>query len=96
MIHLFKIIIALGIAMIWYYLTGNQEISITFFVLMLIVFFIKPIAYQSITEREEFLEKSRKSRERQINLELMRREEKKRAQEERNKKKSKEEEEETE
>ncbi|AWI33807.1 hypothetical protein [Helicobacter apodemus] len=92
MIHLFKIIIAFAIAVIWYYLTQNQEISIAFFILMLIVFFIKPIAYQSSTEREEFIEKFRKSKERQINLELMRKEEKKRAQEERDKKKSKEEE----
>ena len=46
---------------------------------MLIVFFIKPIAYQSPTEREEFIEKFRKSKERQINLELMRKEEKEEA-----------------
>ncbi|WP_104722597.1 hypothetical protein [Helicobacter mesocricetorum] len=91
MVHLLKVIVAFAIAVMWYYLTGNQEIAIAFLVLMLIISFVRPIAYQSTTERQEFIEKFRKSKERQINLELMRKEEKRRAQEEKGKKKSKEE-----
>ena len=77
MIIALKVIISLGIAMIWYKLTSNQEVSIFFFVLMLVVFFIRPIAYQSPTERQEYLEKFKRSRERQMNLELMSKDENK-------------------
>ncbi|WP_257004286.1 hypothetical protein [Helicobacter pullorum] len=54
------------------------------------IFFIRPISYQSPTERQEYLDKFRKSKERQMNIEQLRREEKKKAQEERDKKRSKE------
>lgn len=76
--------------MVWYKLTENQEISIAFFVLMLVISFMRPITYQSPTEREEYLEKFRRSKERQMNLEQMRREEKKKSLEEKKKKMDKE------
>lgn len=82
---LFKIILSLGIAMAWYQLTGNQETAFFFFILMLAIFFIRPIAYQNQTQREEFLEKYKRSKERQKNLEKMRQEEKRKAYEERKK-----------
>ena len=82
-----KVIASLLVAMAWYHLTANQETSIFFFVLMLVICFIRPIAYQSVTEREEYLEKFRRSKERQMNLEKMRREEKKKAMEEKKDKK---------
>ncbi|EEO25854.1 hypothetical protein [Helicobacter winghamensis] len=85
MVSVLKVIISLGIAMAWYQLTANQETAIFFFVLMLGIFFIRPIAYQSQTEREEFIEKYRRSKERQRNLEKMRQEEKKKALEEKKK-----------
>lgn len=80
-----KVIVSLVIAMIWYKLSSNQETSIFFFVLMLVIFFIRPIAYQSPTERQEYLEKFKRSKERQMSLERMRREEKKRSAEEKKK-----------
>ncbi|WP_297813670.1 hypothetical protein [uncultured Helicobacter sp.] len=85
MIIALKVIVSLIIAMIWYKLSSNQEISIFFFVLMLIIFFIRPIAYQSPKEREEYLEKFKRSKERQMNLERMRRDEKKKSAEEKKK-----------
>lgn len=39
MIIALKVIISLGIAMIWYKLTSNQDVAIFFFVLMLVIFF---------------------------------------------------------
>ena len=69
--------------MFWYKLSGDGEISIALFVLMLIIFFIKPIAHQSPTQTEEFLQKYRRSKERQANLEQMRKNEKKRVEDER-------------
>ncbi|WP_279144419.1 hypothetical protein [Helicobacter pullorum] len=90
MVVLFKVITSLIIAMVWYKLTSNQETAIFFFILMLVIFFISPISYQSPTERQEYLDKFRKSKERQMNIEQLRREEKKKAQEERDKKRSKE------
>ena len=90
MVVLFKVITSLIIAMVWYKLTSNQETAIFFFILMLVIFFIRPISYQSQTERQEYLDKFRKSKERQMNIEQLRREEKKKAQEERDKKRSKE------
>lgn len=89
MVVLFKVITSLIIAMVWYKLTSNQETAIFFFILMLVIFFIRPISYQSPTERQEYLDKFRKSKERQMNIEQLRREEKKKAQEERDKKRSK-------
>ncbi len=77
MVIVLKVVVSLVIAMIWYKLTSNQETAIFFFVLMLVIFFIRPIAYQSPTERQEYLEKFKRSKERQMNLERMRREEKK-------------------
>ncbi|MDA3966418.1 MULTISPECIES: hypothetical protein [Helicobacter] len=85
MVIALKVIISLAVAMAWYKLTENQEISIAFFVLMLAISFMRPITYQSPTEREEYLEKFRRSKERQLNLENMRREEKKKALEEKKK-----------
>ena len=90
MVVIFKVITSLIIAMVWYKLTSNQETAIFFFILMLVIFFIRPISYQSQTERQEYLDKFRKSKERQMNIEQVRREEKKKAQEERDKKRSKE------
>ncbi|TLD85048.1 hypothetical protein LS70_000345 [Helicobacter sp. MIT 11-5569] len=85
MVSALKVVISLAIAMAWYQLTSNQETAIFFFVLMLVIFFVRPIAYQSQTEREEFIEKYRRSKERQRNLEKMRQEEKKKALEEKKK-----------
>lgn len=85
MVIALKVIVSLAIAMAWYRLTSDQEQSIFFFVLMLIIFFIRPIAYQSPTEREEYLEKFKRSKERQMNLERMRRDEKKKSAEEKKK-----------
>ncbi len=90
MVVIFKVITSLIIAMVWYKLTSNQETAIFFFILMLVIFIIRPISYQSPTERQEYLDKFRKSKERQMNIEQLRREEKKKAQEERDKKRSKE------
>ena len=85
MVALLKVIVSLAIAMAWYQLTSNQETSIFFFVLMLGILFVRPIAYQNQTERAEFIEKYRRSKERQRNLERMRLEEKKKAREEKQK-----------
>lgn len=85
MVSVLKVLVSLGIAMAWYQLTSNQETAIFFFVLMLGVFFVRPIAYQSQTEREEFIEKYRHAKERQRNLEKRRQEEKKKAYEEKKK-----------
>ncbi|MCI5968706.1 hypothetical protein [Helicobacter sp.] len=85
MVFALKVIISLGIAMVWYQLTANQETAIFFFILMLGIFFIRPISYQNQTERQEFIEKYRRSKERQRNLEKMRQEEKKKAFEEKKK-----------
>ena len=85
MIAILKVVISLAIAMAWYQLTSNQETSIFFFVLMLGILFIRPITYQNQTERAEFIEKYRRSKERQRNLERMRLEEKKKAREEKQK-----------
>lgn len=82
MIVALKIIVSLGVAIAWYQLTANQETAIFFFILLLGIFFIRPIAYQSQTEREEFIEKYKRSKERQHNLEKKRLEEKKKALEE--------------
>lgn len=71
--------------MAWYQLTSNQETSIFFFILMLGILFVRPITYQNQTERAEFIEKYRRSKERQRNLERMRLEEKKKAREEKQK-----------
>ena len=90
MVVIFKVITSLIIAMVWYKLTSNQETAIFFFILMFVILFIRPISYQSPTERQEYLDKFRKSKERQMNIEQLRREEKKKAQEERDKKRSKE------
>ena len=90
MVVIFKVITSLIIAMVWYKLTSNQETAIFFFILMLVIFFMRPISYQSPTESQEYLDKFRKSKERQMNIEQLRREEKKKAQEERDKKRSKE------
>lgn len=78
MVFVLKIVISLLVAMVWYHLSGNAETAIFFFIFMLVVFFIRPISYQSPTEREEYLEKFRRSKERQLNLENMRIQEKKR------------------
>lgn len=80
-----KVILSLVVAMSWYQLTSNQETAIFFFVLMLVIFFIRPITYQSPTERQEYLEKFKRSKERQMNLERMRKEEKKKSLEEKKK-----------
>lgn len=85
MVIALKVILSLVIAMVWYQLTSNQETAIFFFVLMLVIFFIRPIAYQSPTERQEYLEKFKRSKERQMNLERMRKEEKKKTLEEKKK-----------
>ncbi len=85
MIIALKVVVSLVVAMIWYQLTSNQETAIFFFVLMLVIFFIRPIAYQSPTERQEYLEKFKRSKERQMNLERMRRDEKKKSMEEKKK-----------
>ena len=85
MVALLKVIVSLAIAMAWYQLTSNQETSILFFVLMLGILFVRPITYQNQTERAEFIEKYRRSKERQRNLERMRLEEKKKAREEKQK-----------
>ncbi|MBD5164860.1 hypothetical protein [Helicobacter sp.] len=85
MVIVLKVVVSLVIAMIWYKLTSNQETAIFFFVLMLVIFFIRPIAYQSPTERQEYLEKFKRSKERQMNLERMRRDEKKKSVEEKKK-----------
>ncbi len=90
MVVALKVIASLIIAMVWYQLTSNQETAIFFFILMLIIFFIRPIAYQSPTERQDYLDKFHKAKERQANIEQLRREEKKKVQEERNRKKPKE------
>lgn len=89
MVVLLKVIISLGLAMGWFYLTENQEVSIAFFVLMLIIFFIRPISYQSPTEREEYIDKIRKAKERQMMLEQERRREARKAVEEKLKRKKK-------
>ena len=85
MVALLKVIVSLAIAMAWYQLTSNQETSIFFFVLMLGILFVRPITYQNQTERAEFIEKYRRSKERQRNLERMHLEEKKKAREEKQK-----------
>lgn len=85
MVALLKVIVSLAIAMAWYQLTSNQETSIFFFILMLGILFVRPITYQNQTERAEFIEKYRRSKERQRNLERMRLEEKKKAREEKQK-----------
>lgn len=85
MVMALKILISLGVAMAWYHLTQNQETSIFFFVLMLVIFFIRPIAYQSPTDRQEFIEKYKRAKERQLNLENMRLQEKKKNLEEKKK-----------
>ena len=85
MVALLKVIVSLAIAMAWYQLTSHQETSIFFFVLMLGILFVRPITYQNQTERAEFIEKYRRSKERQRNLERMRLEEKKKAREEKQK-----------
>ncbi|CAM2944732.1 hypothetical protein [Helicobacter burdigaliensis] len=90
MVVVLKVVVSLAIGMLWYKLTANQEISIAFFVLMLVVLFIRPIAYQSPLEREEFKEKLKKSKERQINIELARKKEKQKLEQERKKRRAKE------
>lgn len=85
MVNFLKVVISLGIAMCWYKLTGNQEISIAFFVMLLVIFFIKPIPYQSPTERKEYIEQIKHSQERQASLENLRRDVKKRAAEDKKK-----------
>ncbi|MCH5322579.1 MAG: hypothetical protein J1E31_03235 [Helicobacter sp.] len=90
MIVFFKILLSLGVAMAWYHLTSNQEVATIFFVLMLIIFFIRPIPYQTPTERQEYIDKMRRARERQASIEEERRREKKKALEEKNKRTKKE------
>lgn len=82
MVNFLKVVISLGIAMAWYQLTQNQETAIFFFILMLGILFIRPIPYQKQSERVEYMEKYRRAKERQKNLERMRLEEKRKALEE--------------
>ena len=89
MVIVLKVLISLGVGMGWFYLTENREVSITFFVLMLIIFFIRPIAYQSPTEREEYLDKIRKAKERQMAIEEERKREARKAVEEKLRRKKK-------
>lgn len=78
MIVILKIFTSLIIAMLWYQLTGNQEISIAFLVILLIVFFVRPIPFQDPEQRKQYLEKIKRAHEKKLEIEKQKSDERKR------------------
>lgn len=64
--------------MLWYQLTGDKDISIAFLVILLVIFFVRPIPFQDPEQRKQYIDKVKRAHEKKIEIERQKSEERKR------------------
>ena len=74
-----KAIIALILALCWYFIDGNLEFAVILFIFVFVVLLFQPKKTKSIQEQDSFIDKINRANERKIQIEERRLQEQKEA-----------------